>query len=115
MGENQTNEERIVAVADTIIGQELNRVRTARRGRRLIASLRRIGVLGIIGEGFALRLAYVLAPQCVERLIDCLDDLADRLERLERLERHERPDPNQLSLFPPRSTQGPCRPNHEGA
>jgi len=106
---HQTGEERIVAAADAIISQELNRVRTARRGRRLIASLRRIGVLRIIGEGFALRLAYVLAPQCVERLIDCLDDLADRLERL------ERPDPNQLSLFPPGSTQGPCRRNHEGA
>ena len=103
------NEGRIVAVADTIIDQELNRVQHARRGRRLIASLRRIGVLRIIGEGFALRSAYVLAPQCVERLIACLDDLADRLERL------ERPDPNQLSLFPPGSTQGPCRRNHEGA
>lgn len=109
MDKHQTGEERIVAAADAIISQELNRVRTARRGRRLIASLRRIGVLRIIGEGFALRLAYVLAPQCVERLIDCLDDLADRLERL------ERPDPNQLSLFPPGSTQGPCRRNHEGA
>ena len=109
MDKHQTGEERIVAVADAIISQELNRVRTARRGRRLIASLRRIGVLRIIGERFALRLAYVLSPQCVERLTDCLNDLADRLERL------ERPDPNQLSLFPPVSTQRPYGRNQEGA